>query len=406
MKHVYLICKPAINLMSKRETLTVLGIILIASIVRVKMTWPALAGLQGFVYGDDDDYYRLAISLIYTGRLRDSSLLAYRMPVFPILLSGIYSLFGSTPYVAYPFIVGISVLTCVAVFLLGREVFNFWVGSLAGVLAGLDPSLVFYSNFIMTETLFVFLVVCSMFALERLRNHTNWQWSVIVGSFLGLSTLTRVNFGAVIPIIFLWLLIVLRSTKEILFITCIVGILWLSWVGRNFLELGAFVPFTTQGGGIYYPVYSDIATSYSSPFRFGLWWDAPIPSELQNVGEVDRDRGLKKKAMNWIKDHPIKAIAVALSQPLHFWQPDRNGDLSYLLIAIAGLIGFLWSYRGGSPSVILWLILVVALTLFTFFSIGLPRFRLVLHPFLGIFASFAFITSGSRIYYKFTGKKR
>jgi hypothetical protein len=188
-----------------------------------------------------------------------------------------------------------------------------------------------------------------------------------------------------------------------LIITIITGSLWLSWIGRNFVELGAFVPFTTQGGNAYFPVYNDVYLRQSNLFSDGYWFDISIPADIEKLDEVERDRELKLLALNWIRDHPKRAFCLALLQPIHLWQPDTSGDISYLVLAIAGLIGLIWSLTFNYPSVILWVLLFSTVTLLTITSIGIPRFRVILDPLIMVLAAYAFVTSGRRIYYRFLG---
>ena len=387
----------------KFELIAIAIIVLLASAVRVRVAWPALSGEQGFVIGDDDDYYRLAIAFLERGTLEDSGQMAFRMPFFPLTLSSIYYVFGKVPHYAHPFIIALGVLTCIVVYIIGKEVFDPPIGFVAGLLASIDINLAFYSKFLLTETLFVFLVILSMLSLERLRRFQTWQWAIISGGFLGLAVLTRVNFGIFVFIIAAWILYygrsrIITATRNVLIMGIMVGGLWSAWIGRNFLELGSFIPFTTQSGNAYYPVYHDVSSNRSDLVYYGYWLDIPLPDDLKASDEVGRDKELRLIASNWIRDHRNEAIKIALTQPFHFWQPEVTGDLSYLLLALAGIVGFIWSTKDKKPSVFLWGLFAIGSTFLTIPSIGLPRFRVVLHPLIAILAAFAFVTSGRRIF--------
>jgi 4-amino-4-deoxy-L-arabinose transferase-like glycosyltransferase len=392
------------------ELLIVSCLFLTALLIRLKADWYSLTGEQGFAFGDDDDYYRLAMSLVRSGTIEDSGYLAYRMPVFPILLAVIYRLLGSSPHVAQPFILVLSGLTSVLIYFLGKLVFDARVGLLAGILAALDIGLIFYSKFLLTETLFVFLIVCSALSIEQLRRNPSWQGAIITGSFLGLSTLTRANFSILLPFFVGFIIYYSRpnpriARRNVPIIILLVGALWFSWISRNFIELNALIPFTSQAGNAYFPIYNDEAASQRNAYLFGLWTDVRIPENIQDLDEVNKDKELSELAFTWIYENPIKALRIALFQPFHFWQPDVYGDISYLLLMMAGIIGFIRSCCKDRPSVILWALMIFALTFSTIFTIGIPRFRVALDPFIDILAALAFVSSGQSILLSFQMKR-
>lgn len=387
------------------EYLLIILIFILALGVRLKFAWPALTGEQGFVAGDDDDYYRLAISLLKTGRLEDGGSVAYRMPFFPMVLAANYAAFGTSPYAAQPFIVLLSALTCVGVYILGKSWFNVQVGLLAGLLSTIDFSLAFYSGLLMTETLMVFVVLGSMIALEQIRRTESWQWAIIAGSLMGLATLTRVNFGVYVPVALGWLMLIARNRRMMLrnsiLIILLVGSLWLAWILRNYMELGALVPFTTQSGNGYYGIYNDIAADRSRLIEYGQWvWIIPSPPDVpgKQWNEVELDRMQQEWAFGWIRSHPEQALEVALMQVFHLWRPEILQDL-YLLpfLFFAASIGLRRALRQKSQAVVLWILAAAVFTVMAVVSLATPRFRLPLHPGLTVLAALAITTSWQKI---------
>jgi 4-amino-4-deoxy-L-arabinose transferase-like glycosyltransferase len=386
-------------LMHRRDVLLVLGVFLLALLLRLSATWPGVTGERGFTMGDDDDYHRLAVSLVQSGRLEDSLLgvRAYRMPFFPMVLAAIYAVFGPTPPAAYVLLAVLSALTCVVIYGFGRQVFGPTVGLVAALLSCFDHGLIFYSQYLLTETVFVFLVVCGLWALDRLRLEIRWTKAVIAGCLLGLAVLTRVNMALCVPVALIWLVKVVRpqvkrALGHSLIVAGIVGGMWLTWVVRNYLVLGAFVPLTTQNGSGYYGVYNDITASASDLFHFGAWYDLALPPHPTNWTEVDLDRWQRGLAWNWIAAHPAAAFRITLSQALHFWQPGTLADVPYLLLILLSLLGIVQAQRRGLRTVELWAWLMLTLTLTAFVSLAVPRFQLVLHPFIDMTAAYALVS--------------
>ena len=390
------------------EIIIIFLLFLVSLLVRIRFAMPALMGEQVFVGWDDLDYYRLSISLIQNGTLENIYLetifKAYRMPLFPMMLAVIYSIFGQSPQIAYPFLILLGALTVIGTYFLGKLVFNPMIGIVAALLICFDFSLIFYNRIIHTETLFIFLTLLSMISLEFLMKKKHWTWSIITGVLFGLSILTRPNLILFIPLVIMWIYLNMNTHKKlvvlnILIFSCAIGCIWISWVFRNFLELGAFIPFTTQAGGTYAGIYNDITSNSPKITDYGYWVNIPLPDFTGDLNEVDFDRWGKTLAMTWIAEHPKQAILISLMQFIHLWKPERGSvlDINYFLIILASIIGFVRAIRHGNKSVILWSLMIGSLSFMALLTVGLQRYRLVSYPYLAILAANAFVLSGKKL---------
>jgi 4-amino-4-deoxy-L-arabinose transferase-like glycosyltransferase len=383
---------------SVRTTLILLiCIFMIALGVRLFFAWPWISGRQTFYLGDDDDYYREAISFEHTGQLVDRGWYAYRMPLFPIALGTAYWIFGDAPRNGYPLVVLCGALISIATYYLGKLVFDDKVGILSALWVAFDFDLIFYSTLLFTEMLYILLVVFSLIALERLRQTQSWQWAVICGCLMGLANLTRVNLGLILPFLLIWLVWVGShqwkiAVRNALIVGAIVGVLWLTWIGRNFLVLNAFVPLTTQGGDAYYPVFNDLAADPALGANAGYWTDMPIPADVQRLHEVQQDNRLKAIAFEWISAHPFDAARIAVLQVYHFWRPDFTQNRMYVPMALLGLLGIALAILKRKQAVTAWAILICVASLTTTFTLGNPRFRLALYPVLAVSAAYVVMT--------------
>ena len=362
------------------ERFIVLAIFVLALLVRIKFAWPALNGAQGFIQGDDDDYFRLAINFLQTGRLVDHTV-AYRMPLFPMMLAVIYSIFGPVPHYAFPFLILLGALTAVGTYFLGRGVFSQAVGIVAGLLICFDINIIHYNRVLMTETLFIFLTLLAMLALEQLSETKRWQWAFITGILFGLAVLTRVNLVLFIPFLLIWIYLKvkakdIRAVKIVSVVALLIGSLWLAWVGRNYLELGEFIPFTTQAGRGYYGVYNDIASNPTDKAYYGQWANLSLPDYSKDWNEVGLDKWQRRQAWAWIRKHPQQAIEISLMQIIHFWKPEYRGiiRIKYYLLLFSSIVGLIWAIRRGYNSVVIWAVMFVALTITAVLTLGAPRF--------------------------------
>lgn len=87
-----------------------------------------------------------------------------RTPVYPFFIASVYSLFGKFPQAVLVFQYLLDSATAVIVTLLFFKIFRSAKYSfLAGFLYAINPFAIFYSNMILTETVFTFILAISMF---------------------------------------------------------------------------------------------------------------------------------------------------------------------------------------------------------------------------------------------------
>lgn len=395
------------RLIPRHEAFLLLAVFLLAALMRVKAGWPALTGEQGFVAGDDDDYYRIAISFLDTGKLLDTEYgtVAYRMPFFPMVLAANYALLGREPYTAEPFLILLSSLTCIGVYVWGRDMLGPAFGLAGALLTSIDVQLVQYSQFLLTETLMVFLTLCCLIAFERLGRNLSWPHAVMVGLLAGLATLTRVNFLVFVPLALLWLVGSAghnrrRAIKCALIVGLIVGSIWSAWIVRNYVELHAFVPLTTQSGSGYWGVYNDLAADPARKLEFGGWiWLIPdLSAPSDEPAEIYADRLQRDLALQWMRAHPLRATAVALMQAVQLWRPETALDYFLLpFLYAAASIGLVRVFRVNRNGIMPWIILALAFTAMAIPTIAVPRFHLPLNTGIDLLAAYAFVTSAQRI---------
>jgi 4-amino-4-deoxy-L-arabinose transferase-like glycosyltransferase len=231
-------------------------------------------GEPGFLYyGDSEGYLNLAKNLVLHGVFSQESASPYapdlfRTPIYPIFIIPFYFLFKSVAMVILAQNI-ISALTAVLVYKMGKIIFSEKVGLAAGIFFAVEPHIAYWSNELLSETLFVFLFVTSLFLFIKFT--LNYRWSVLSISavVLGLATLTR-PISVLTPIIFsLFLFIFLRKTvpfKKILMMAIIFLIISFSvltpWLLRNVITFKIF-SLTNQGS----VVICDINTNTYLSFR-------------------------------------------------------------------------------------------------------------------------------------------
>jgi len=297
----------------------------------------------------DEPYYQDIVSRLLTGQGYSFSSDAYHTavagqptsfqePIYPLFLSVLYTVFGLENHLAARLCQAVvGSLIPVMIFLLGEKVA---VGKGIGLLAGLflvaHPSLVYFSGLLMTETLFTFLLVASLYMLAWATEVMPGYRDVTFGMLIGLTALTRTVLIGFLPIIFLWLW--LRSSfrealQRVLLTSVGCVALILPWTIRNILVHRAFIPLTTKGG---YNIYI-----YSYPVRdyaFNDRWDVIAFPEMDGLSEVERARLLASQGRDYIRQNPLLFIGFAFRKLLDFWNPVPKSG-SRLLIA-ANVVSF------------------------------------------------------------------
>ncbi|MEA2945387.1 MAG: Dolichyl-phosphate-mannose-protein mannosyltransferase [Alphaproteobacteria bacterium] len=122
-----------------------------------------------------------------------------RMPLYPLLLGGVQSLFGSNS--AWVVALGQAIIdagTCALIASLGA-LLSPRVGLVAGILAALSVNLVIYSTQVLTDCLALFFFTLMLVAGTRFLLRPTNRLAIVAGLAGGLATLTR-------PVFFLMLL--------------------------------------------------------------------------------------------------------------------------------------------------------------------------------------------------------
>ena len=177
---------------------------------------------------------------------------AFRPPVYPLFLTGIYSVFGYKPYIAIVIQLLLSSLTCAAVYKIGEALIKKGVGFVAGLLLALDFPTAVYANLLLTETLFTFLFLCTIYFILKFFKEGRRTYLICSGAFLGISALCRPIIQYFIILMVLAFVVVYRKDikKGILnyFLYLLIFLAAISpWAFRNYMTYGNF-KLSTMGG--------------------------------------------------------------------------------------------------------------------------------------------------------------
>lgn len=184
----------------------------IAAVLRLVFWWGFCN--QSLNIWDEREYDQLAQRLATTGEFAfepGGALTSLRPPLYPAFVASVYAVAGVGNYAAVRLAQAvISLLTAGVLFALGRTVADRRTANwLVGIYC-FYPSLLGYTNLLLTETLFTFLLTAAIYCCVRVLNRGSIIWAVATGLVLGLATLTRSILWLAPPFLAVFLVAALR----------------------------------------------------------------------------------------------------------------------------------------------------------------------------------------------------
>lgn len=358
--------------LGRRTLLVVAGVALAVRIVYV------LLALRHYVPSTDDAHYSDIAQKVSEGKGFSSQFpylwthpTAFRPPLYPTLLGGVYAVFGVHVGVAQALNVligtGVVVLAAMLAFrLAGRTAALVAAGG-----ATVHPALLAGDGVILTEPLALLLMLAALLALDRNRY-------ALAGLLAGLLVLTRPSAQAYVPVIALYLLFsgarrlgwrtgwktALRSAV----VFGLVAVVTVTpWVIRNQIQFGKPVLVTSNGFNLA-AIWSPLAIKaggFVDPIR-----DPRNAGVIQfgsgnyyNLNEANLDSTLRKEGLDGLRANKGR-IPSKLWQNVRFytdisWRANdgperldgrnigfRHATLPFVwLVEILGLVGFVLMLR-------------------------------------------------------------
>jgi len=282
-----------------------LAVVLVVALI---LRLAALAVESGYepVY-DSADYDRHAVSIAagdgypQSAIAEDGGPSAFRPPLYPYLLGGVYAVVGENAGVEAGRVLGalLGVLAVALVYAVGRLGWSPRIGLLAAALAAVFPPLVFSHLALISEPLFIALelgvVAC---ALAGRRAGGDWRWALAAGVLCGLAALTRSN-GALLAIpaaLGVWTALPRTSPRSLAAPATVLAatvIVLVPWTVRNADAFGAFVPTNTQTGFGFAGAFNDEARDVND---YAATW--VLPETTERYGERFDDPGLDERELD------------------------------------------------------------------------------------------------------------
>ncbi|MEX2288502.1 MAG: glycosyltransferase family 39 protein [Planctomycetaceae bacterium] len=364
-----------------RFTTTIAAVLLFAFLLRAGVLWFRSESLAD----DRDAYIAVAEGIVQGAGFANSQTgepTAYRPPLYPLALAAVFQFCSRELAIALLHLV-VGTATVWLTFRIGRLLGLSNGATVAALIVAIDPLLLQYTAFPMTETVFTFLLTALLVVtthrsdgarLDRARRsqpvgfeanvRMSWRRALAIGVIFGLCALCRPTVWAVgLLAALVWLqrlvfqkdgTVARRNWRATALMLLGVAIVVSPWLVRNLIVLGKPIFTTTHGGytlilgnnPVFYQevVEKPLGTVWedASPERSQQAWykqlKRDMAAELGNdAGEAEQDRWMYRRAFKHIADDPSLFVRASLLRFLRFWNVVPLGNA-----------------RAGVPATVLW----------------------------------------------------
>jgi len=290
-------------------------------------------------FGDTGDYNTAAIQIVQTCTYPlKGDLVFFRPPLYPLFLAILYKISFQNFLLVKIVQAVINVLTCFFIMRIAQKIFDKRTGYIAFMLAAINPFFIYWTGFLQTETLFMFLFIASIFSLV-LFDRTDLKRYLILSAFLlALSALTRPVAVLFVPFLIIYLFIRIRKgyrsciKDAAIFTLCFMCII-APWTIRNYKVYKEFILINNSGGGNFFagnnPVLVKILSSktkqeYKQHTKEFLEWADNLLNEVKNFSNRDMQNRYFKIAFDFIRENPKTWIWLRWKNFLELWRPYVN----------------------------------------------------------------------------------
>lgn len=262
---------------------------------------------------------------------------SFTTPLFILLLALIYKAFGLIMAPVILIQIALSILTCIIVFLIAKEVSDDRIAMVAFVLTLFHPALILYSvQKIHSLTLDAFMFSLVILFIMKLRENQSFKNMAFVGFLFGITALSRFSILDFLPFVFVWLFFILkgRFTNKILhmLVLFIFVILPVSgWTMRNYMVHGKFIPSATVDAEVFWRGNNANATgsSYQASGNPVLLADRALYLKVISLKELEQREAFRKEAMNFVRKNPDKFIDLFFKKLFYFWWRSPTTGMLY-----------------------------------------------------------------------------
>jgi hypothetical protein len=340
----------------------------------------------------------------------DGTLTSFCAPGFPLLLAGIYALFGQKYVLVYAALCLLGALACLLTYFIARDLLSDErTARVAGLLAAVYVPHIYFATEFATENVFAACLALAVWGVLRHLKSGSQAALLVAGLALGWGILTRPFALLLLPLFAAILLHRLWKSQPprsagawlapIILIVATIGVV-APWTIRNYAVHHRFVAVATNGGVTFYGGNNDRVLR--EPRHWGGWIPSTqLPGRAQIEAapdEIARDKMQWDMGRRWLREHLAYTPALAAFKFARMWLPDvDSANRKYVLLQLVTYTPFLLLFliavvhliRRG-PLTYGWAVVhgcVLATVAVGLIFWGAPRFRDANAPLLALYAA-------------------
>ncbi|MBK8334838.1 MAG: glycosyltransferase family 39 protein [Acidimicrobiaceae bacterium] len=335
------------------------------------------------------------------------SLITRRAPLYPIVIGGVYAVFGDHQKLIVLLHVLMFSGTCVLAYDMGRRLFNHRTGVIAGFVCALHPMLLRYIPNLHLETQLTLLITLTAWLTIRFYERPTVAAGALVGLASGAAALTKA-VALLYPALFVaGIILACRAArrrgeqrptpwKPILAIFVVMGCLILPWTARNYRSSGHFVLISSGTSDAFLRGFIFTETDYITLRRppytdaenaSNAYFEALAEAEgtVWERDDYETDQILNKEAKRRLFAEPGPVLRKSVIGVFTFWYQLTSLKNSLLALVLAlgawffAVIGWRRARREQRPA---WLLMlpVLYLNLVLALLLALGRYSVPILP--------------------------
>lgn len=344
---------------------------------------------------------------------------AWVPPLYPLLLAGVFKLFGVYTALSAWVILSVnsifSAATAPIIYRIAARCYNRKVAVWSAWLWALYPAAMQYAvHWVWEMSVTAFLITCVLLLALEMRGinedspgppvQTTAHW-LLFGLLWGLIALSNSTLLLFLPACGIWILVGASARTKAVKDAALAALLFLAivapWTIRNWRVFHTFVPLRDNLGAELEAGSGPGSNGFPIVATLPLVARAPQTMLYKSLGEIRYVRLEGAKAKRYIAAHPGHYALISLKRFYFFWMSvphpvNRSAlneffrELNYCFLSVTGVLGLLLSLKRRAPAAGLfaWAFLLAPLTYY-FIAVN-ARFRHPLEPLIAIFTVYLF----------------
>ena len=260
----------------------------------------------------------------------DTGPTAWMTPIYPLLLSGIFSLFGEYTFAAFIAAALLNIiataLACIPIYLTGKKIGGIGIGAGAAWLWAVFPNAFQIPTESMWDASIAALLAATILwvtlELAGSRDLGVGAW-IAYGLFWGLTLMTTASLASLLPLLLVWLAYRRYQRKgswwqKPLLAIAVAGLCCVPWTIRNYKVFHAFIPLRSILGLQLWvgnnPDAQDLWLGTQHPIH-----DAGELAKYIDLGEIAYMRQKRDAAIEYMNAHPAREAHLISHRFLAFW---------------------------------------------------------------------------------------